>query len=256
MARSMAFTAKVKHSFSRPSSIDCFRLPGKQMSIQSMLDRDPLTNEETAALIRAAIAAAPQTKAEIAERLDVSPQAITGWETTGRISKENLSGLAGILGKPIEHFIRRGSGAPKRDDWEDVLGYAQAVGLGNGVEAQEYAETHALKFKADSLARKGLFASNLAVMYGRGESMLPMIKEGDALLFDVSDKKPEHKAIFIVQLGKEIYAKRCLVLDDIVFFESINPDADHRWNKARRMDAKREPVQIIGRVRWLGSWVD
>lgn len=139
-------------------------------------------------------------------------------------------------------------------DWTDIVGYAQAVGLGAGAEAEEYAETHKLKFRADSLRRKGLRPHSLAVYYGHGDSMEPRIRAGDAILFDTSDTRPADGGIFIVQLGREIAAKRCEIIDEMVYFRSDNPSGDHTWRKPRRMDNPRNPISIIGRVRWIGSW--
>lgn len=145
----------------------------------------------------------------------------------------------------------KGAGDP---EWGDVLGYAQAVGLGKGAEAVEYAETHKLKFRASSLAKKGLHAEALAVFYGNGDSMEPRIRKGDAVLFDKSDTQPADGGIFVVQWRGDYYAKRCEILENMVFFKSDNPTGDHHWNKHKRMDAARDPVTIIGRVRWIGSW--
>lgn len=144
--------------------------------------------------------------------------------------------------------------AADEPDWDDVLGYAQSVGLGRGAEAQEYAETHSLKFRTESLRRKGLRPSNLAVMYGDGDSMEPRIRKGDAILFDTGDVRPQDGLIFVVQWRDEIYAKRCEIIDDVVYFRADNPAGDHNWRKPKRMDAKRDPVHILGRVRWIGSW--
>lgn len=150
--------------------------------------------------------------------------------------------------------------APVDADWSDVSGFAQAVGLGSGPEADEYAEAHKLKFRANSLSRKRLFARNLAVMYGAGDSMLPRIRPGDAILFDTSDTKPRDGALFVIQVhgiaGAEYQAKRCMVLDETTYFAADNPAGDHQWRKPRRMDAKKAPIEIIGRVRWIGSWED
>ena len=154
----------------------------------------------------------------------------------------------------LERRVRDAAG--DYGDWADIQGYAQPVGLGDGAETGEYAEAHKLKFRAESLRRKGLFARNLAVYYGQGESMAPRIKAGDAILFDTSDTRPADGAIFIVQMGREIYAKRCEILDDAVYFRSDNPHADHNWPKPRRLDNQRNPLQILGRVRWIGSWED
>lgn len=214
-----------------------------------------LDNEELANRISAAIEASDLTLQQIADTFGVSVQAVSGWKRTGKVDPRKLPRLAALLDRELSYFMP-GAGAGSESDWADIRGYSQAVGLGNGVEAQEYAETHSLKFRARSLSRKGLHERHLAVMYGSGDSMLPRIKEGDAILFDTSDVRPRDGAIFVVRLGREIYAKRCMVLDDIVFFDSLNPNGDHRWNKPRRMDSKRDPIEIIGRVRWIGSWED
>lgn len=158
-------------------------------------------------------------------------------------------------GDPDQHE----SSDPDLSSWRDIQGYSQAVGLGSGPEAQEYAETHKLKFRADSLSRKQLHPNKLAVMYGIGDSMLPRIQSGDAILFDQSDVRPRDGSIFVVMTngaGKEYQAKRCMILDDIVYFVADNPTGDHTWRKPKRMDDKRSPVHIIGRVRWIGSWED
>lgn len=142
--------------------------------------------------------------------------------------------------------------------WDDVLGYAQGAGLGDGVEAAEYAETHSLKFKADSLRRKNLNPRNLAVIYGQGESMLPRIRSGDAIMFDTSDTTPRDEELFVIQAQGvargEYSVKRCRHFGDEVYFDSLNPEGDHNWRKPRSMNDPKRPITIIGRVRWIGSW--
>lgn len=225
-----------------------------------MLNSTPMTNEERARRIREAIASCGKSKAQIAELLDVTAQAITGWETTGRIGKTTLAGLALLVGRPMEYFLT--DAQPRRkagdDPHVDVQAYTQAAGLGDGAEADEYAETHNLKFRSDSLARKRLKPSDLAVFYGKGDSMEPRIQSGDAVLFDQSDTRPRDGALFVIMVpgaGAESYSvKRCEVIDDLVLFKADNPNGDHNWRKPRRMDDPKRPIKIIGRVRWIGSW--
>lgn len=145
---------------------------------------------------------------------------------------------------------------PADEGWEDVTAYSQAVGLGGGAEAQEYAETNALKFKASSLRKRGIYGRPLAVYYGKGDSMEPTIKNGDAIMFDTSDTRPIDGLLYVVQVGREILVKRAEILDGTVYFRSDNPHGDHAWRKARRMDSKKEPIQILGRVHWIAGWAD
>lgn len=111
-----------------------------------------------------------------------------------------------------------------------------------------------------SLRRKGLSPNTLSVVFGRGDSMLPRIRDGDAILFDTSDKAPRDGRIYVVQIdgphGPEYSAKRCVEILGRIAFEAINPDGDHQWSKPRAMDDPKRPIQILGRVRWIGSWED
>lgn len=145
-----------------------------------------------------------------------------------------------------------------REEWLDVQGFAQAIGLGAGAEAQEYAETHKLKFRAEALSGQGLKPRNLAVMYGDGDSMLPRVHDGDAILFDTGDTRPIDGALYVIQVhgagAHEYQVKRALILDDVVYFAADNPNGDHSWRKPRKADTKRGHIEIIGRVRWIGSW--
>lgn len=147
------------------------------------------------------------------------------------------------------------------DQYEDVIGYSQSVGLGAaGAEAEEYAETHSLKFKKASLRKRGIFGRNLAVYYGKGDSMEPTIKDGDAILFDESDTRVVDGCLYLIQLhgagNPEYYVKRAMELDGIVYFKSDNPHGDHYWQKPRRKDSDREPITVVGRVHWIAGWAD
>jgi transcriptional regulator with XRE-family HTH domain len=142
------------------------------------------------------------------------------------------------------------------EDFTDITGFGQAASLGSGSEANEWAESHKLKFKISSLRRKGLLGHKLSVFYGDGESMMPRIRSGDALLFDESDTTPRDETIYVIQWRGEYFAKISEVLDGKIYFRSLNPVGDHVWKKAKRMDDERDPIRIIGRVRWIGSWED
>lgn len=200
----------------------------------------------------------------IARDLHQTIQTVQNWETRG-ISKEGALLAQSVYGLDANWLLGK-TATPKvghipearAEDWTDIRGYAMAVGLGQGREAIEYEETHNLKFRADSLARKRLRADKLAVLYGKGDSMLPRIREGDAILFDTSDTRPSDGGLFVIALegsgSIEYNVKRCEIVDDMVFFRADNPTGDHNWRSARAMGNKKHPITIVGRVRWIGSW--
>jgi phage repressor protein C with HTH and peptisase S24 domain len=207
------------------------------------------------------------TQDKMAEELGITQGAVSQY-LNGRIPM-NFRTLAtfckalGISDTEIRNDLPEQRFAPSGvvdDDYTDVVGYSQAAGLGTGAEAVEYAETHKLKFKATSLRRRGIHNHPLAVYYGKGDSMEPTIKDGDAILFDTSDTKPVDGVLYVIQLEgmayPEYYVKRALILDGAVYFQSDNPAGDHNWRKPRRMDSQREPITVIGRVHWIGGWAD
>lgn len=215
--------------------------------------------------IKTAREAKGMSRPELAERAGIKYPTLAGLENGDQQSSTQLPIIAEVLGVRAE-WLRTGSGVREpraiygEPEWTDVRGYAQAAGLGDGAEADEYAETHRLKFRASSLSRKRLNPAHLGVMYGRGDSMLPRIRSGDAILFDQSDTRPQDEALFLIMVhgvsGDGYSVKRCRVIDDLVLFEALNPEGDHQWRKPRRMDDPRHPITIIGRVRWIGSWED
>jgi phage repressor protein C with HTH and peptisase S24 domain len=168
---------------------------------------------------------------KIAERLGVRPN----WLATGKGPKE-------------------GTATALDEDWADILGVRQAVALGPGAEPDEYAETHKLKFRADSLMRKHLRPERLAVVYGKGDSMYPTIKDGDAILIDTGDREPKDEKLFVVTYGRDLLAKRLINLGGRWFIDSDNK-ADPQWRRPVPVD-ETKGFEIHGRVRWIGSWED
>lgn len=210
--------------------------------------------------IKQARARRGMSRPELAEAAGIKYPTLAGIENSDQTETTKLPALAEALGVNIR-WLQTGKGpidAKAKDDemWTDVVGYAQSVGAGDGQEAQEYAQTHTLKFKANSLRRKGLLNRRLAVYYAKGDSMEPRIHTGDAILFDQDDTVPVHDGIFIVRWRGEEYVKRAKVVEDLVLFESDNPGGDHIWGRPKRMDSVRDPIEIVGRVRWIGSWED
>lgn len=137
-------------------------------------------------------------------------------------------------------------------DWPEVLAYRTAVALGDGAVPDEYAETHKLKFRAESLRKKGLKAGSLIVVYGRGDSMAPTILSGDAILADRSDTVRKDGRLYVVRRKGMLLAKRLRLIGAAWFLQSDN-QADPMWRNPEQVD-EIEDFEVIGRVRWVGGW--
>lgn len=148
-----------------------------------------------------------------------------------------------------------GQGSSSSDEgWTDVLGVRQGFAMGAGVVPDEYAETHKLKFRADSLRRKGLRADRLMVYYGDGDSMEPTINDGDAIMADLSDTKPRDEKLYVINYGGELFAKRLVQIGDVWCISSDNT-SDPKWRKPIPIDSVKG-FEVLGRIRWIAGWED
>lgn len=203
------------------------------------------------------------TQQQVADLAGVTKQAISKIERVGLVdsSGTTLEPIARHYNVNIRWLVT-GDGPKERahqadsvdTDWSDIVGVRQAAALGDGAVADEYAETHKLKFRADSLRRKKLRPDKLAVIYGKGDSMFPTIKDGDAILVDTSDRTPRDGKLYVITYNGDLLAKRLVELGGRWFIESDNR-TDPKWHKPQPLDGTKG-IEIHGRVRWIGSWED
>lgn len=140
------------------------------------------------------------------------------------------------------------------DEYDDIRATTQGVALGAGAVPEEYAETHSLKFKSSSLRRKGLRAPQLEIYYGSGDSMEPRIHDGDAILVDRSDTRVVDDKIYFIRYDGHFFVKRLQMNSGMLFIVSDNRD-NPQWRKPILVKPS-DDFEVIGRVRWLGSWED
>lgn len=182
-----------------------------------------LAKETLAERIRAAIADSGRTKAEIAGACGVTPQALTGWEKTGKVTKYNLVLLSRLTGKPIQFFLDEewdhapAPGDPLRPivEWSSVedLDPAQhvvlprlevylAAGSGAGHRVAEEPEQAPLgqAFRADFVKRRGWSPKTHYSMLVRGASMEPTVPDGASVVIDISDRKVRSGMIYAVRI--------------------------------------------------------
>lgn len=207
------------------------------------------------------------TQTKMAEELGITQGAISQY-LNGRIPMNYRTLKAFCLALGIEDTDIRGDlpeqqfnpPSTSTDEYVEVLALPQTVGLQDGPEADEYAQANAMKFRKSLLRRRGLLTRPLAVFYAQGRSMEPLISDGDSVLLDTSDTEAVDGGMYVVSwLDSRSQAqgvRRAMTLEGKVFFTSDNPKGDQNWQKPRRMDSKREPITVLGRVHWIGRWAD
>lgn len=173
------------------------------------------------------------TKAELARRMDLTPQAVQGWFKKGTINADNLKQLAAITRRSMEWLLDESPLAAEPpadyrvddDKYALIPRYDVQAGAGqardNGHE--EVSGRHA--YRRDWLERKGLTPATCAVIEARGDSMLPTISDGDVVLINLQAKRVINGGVYAFRADEGPRLKRLFKqLDGRVRVASDNAD--------------------------------
>lgn len=109
-----------------------------------------------------------------------------------------------------------------------------------------------LAFTRYSLQRKGLNPDNLSAIQVSGDSMEPLLDDGDTVLIDHKRNSLEGEGIYVIHLDDHLYAKRLQrQFDGSLSIISQNKDYQTMTVPKERLNE----LQIIGRVVWAGGWM-
>ena len=103
-------------------------------------------------------------------------------------------------------------------------------------------------FRTDFLGREHISEQHSVLMDVRGDSMEPLLKDGDTVLVDQSDTQPLDGRIYVVTLGDELRVKRIQKGLAGILLRSENP----RYADIPVEGVALEGFRIHGRVRWFG----
>ena len=105
-------------------------------------------------------------------------------------------------------------------------------------------------FRRDFLQRERINSKHSVMMMVRGDSMEPLLKDGDTVLVDQTDNTPTDGHIFVVRLGEELMVKRlqktALGWNICSLNQGYAPIA---------VEGEQEDFCVYGRVRWFGRVV-
>ena len=106
-------------------------------------------------------------------------------------------------------------------------------------------------FRLPFLQRVGISHKKSVLMDVIGQSMQPLIHEGDTILVDQSNTEPKDGFIFVVGLGDELLVKRLQRTARGWLLVSQNPD----YSPIHVEGSDLENFRVFGRVRWFGRVV-
>lgn len=136
---------------------------------------------------------------------------------------------------------------------DSVAMYDALASAGEGHPASEFTRIGDLTFRIGSLERKGIDPKRAGIFFVTGRSMEPRLYDGDAILFDRRETEATVDGkMFVIQWGGDRYVKRVFrELDGRLRIVSDNkaPEFQDRF-----VHVGDDGFQILGRVRWIGSW--
>ncbi len=199
---------------------------------------------------------------------------------------EDYVSLSKMLGRNtayIQQYIKRGSprkldeddraklaaylkvpesllGAPQRDtgtNANDNLVYVRRrnveAAAGHGALADMEYERDSLSFNRQWLRRLGADPNRLSIIDVTGDSMAPVLANGDAILVNEADHfEAKREGIYVLRRGDELIVKRVRKSEqpDHLLVTSDNPASPSPG------DLSLADVTIIGRVIWTGRQID
>lgn len=165
------------------------------------------------------------TQADIIEKLKIGKSTIISWEqgstfpTLVHISEFEKIGfdvnylLTGKIKKALDIDP---CDAPEKFSYIPV--YPNEVCAGDGLDAFDSEPLYHHAFRDEWLNTREYNAKKLAIIRIKGDSMIPVLQNGDYVLINTASHIPKTGCIFVVRIGTELLAKYI----EIQFDGSIN----------------------------------
>lgn len=176
--------------------------------------------------------------------LDVTYQTLYSW-LGSRTRIPSLKALEPVLEKLHVQFRFPDAQAA---DYEYVPKVAALAGAGASLATSDTVQGY-YAFRKDWMVAQGIRSQHTVLMDVMGDSMEPLLRDGDTLLVDKQDTDVRDGKIYVVTLGEELRVKRVFKGVGGIILRSENklyPDVPVTL-------ADLETFIVHGRVRWCGK---
>lgn len=130
-------------------------------------------------------------------------------------------------------------------DFVTINRYEIAASAGHGALVGHEQTGEAIALRRNWLAARGLSPDRLAVISVRGDSMAPVLTDGELIMLDGAQTTPRDGAIFVVSYSDGLFVKRIQQLPgDRLQLISTNPD----YPPIIVDQSAADQVKVIGRV--------
>jgi len=182
------------------------------------------------------------------------PQPTLSMLVTGKREGLQLATVGKLLDALGAEIVLPGEPDPEEErflnDYELVRKVEAVAGAGASFVVADTC-TGLYAFRKEFLHREHISTSNLVMMAVMGDSMEPLIREGDTVLVDQTDTTPTDGKIYVLRLDDALMVKRVEKIPGGWRVKSDNPERggyDLRGEELTMM-------HVFGRVRWFGRVV-
>ncbi len=166
-----------------------------------------------------------------------------------KLDEEDRSILARFFGvdeaelRESEEKSQIGAKTRSSSDWVDLPRLSLGASAGPGAIAAEELPIGALRFCARWLRKQGLDPAQLSAIAVAGDSMEPVLRDGDEILVDRTPR-PLRDGVHVVRVGDALLVKRIdASRGGMLALISDNP-------AYRPMEVPANEVEVIGKVVW------
>jgi hypothetical protein len=108
-----------------------------------------------------------------------------------------------------------------------------------------------LRFRAESLRRKGIDPGGARLIYVRGDSMEPLMYDGDQIMFDATKRAIRDGELYVVRIDEDELVKRLHKRPgNRLVVQSENPAF-----APFELDATSPGFAVLGQVVWRAGWM-
>jgi phage repressor protein C with HTH and peptisase S24 domain len=202
----------------------------------------------------------------LAEFVDSSTASIAGVKKRGKFNLEWAHKIAQSFGSYTD-YIMDGAGPKRRETGSEgyksadttatpaegyvyVPRYEVAASAGGGAVIHSEQIVDHLSFKAEWVHNTlGVPVNDLALINVLGDSMEPVLSDGDLILIDMGTRRVKDNAIYVLQLNGSLLVKRIQrKLDGSVMVKSDNVIYEPEMVTTEMLNS----LNVIGRVVWCG----
>lgn len=182
-----------------------------------------------------------------ARALDVKPSVLSQW--LNEVRTPTLSGIGPVMDKIGVQVVQPSEEAI---DYEYIPMVEAVAGAGSSFETSGDIQGY-LAFRKDYCTRRRIHANTCITLTVSGDSMTPLLQNGDTILVDTSEKDVRSGSIYLIGLGEECLVKQLNRTPSGISVHSINPIYPDTIVPAEQVG---EYLCVHGRVKWYGRDLD